>query len=35
VALSPAWLVFALVALWYLTRGETLLGLAVSMGVGA
>ncbi len=34
-ALSPAWLVFALVALWYLTRGETLLGLAVSIGVGA
>lgn len=34
-ALSPAWLVFALVAAWYLTRGEALLGLAVSLGVGA
>ena len=33
-ALSPAWLAFALVALWYLTRGETLLGVAVSGGVG-
>ena len=33
--LSPAWLVFALVAVWYLTRGEALLGLAVSLGVGA
>ncbi|MFT3816721.1 MAG: DUF962 domain-containing protein [Rubrivivax sp.] len=28
--LSPAWLAFAAVALWYLTRGELLLGLAVS-----
>ncbi len=28
--LSPAWLLFALVATWYLTRGELLLGVAVS-----
>jgi len=33
-ALSPAWLVFALVAAWYLTRGELALGVAVSAGVG-
>lgn len=32
--LSPAWLVFALVALWYLTRGALALGVAVSAGVG-
>jgi uncharacterized membrane protein YGL010W len=32
-ALSPAWLVFALVAAWYLTRGELLLGLVTSMGI--
>ncbi len=31
--LSPAWLVFALVAAWYLTRGQLLLGVAVSTGV--
>ncbi len=29
-ALTPAWLLFALAALWYLTRGALLLGLAVS-----
>ena len=34
-ALTPAWLVFALVALWYLTRGQFTLGLATSAGVGA
>lgn len=28
--LSPAWLLFGLVAAWYLTRGEFLLGLAAS-----
>ena len=33
-ALTPAWLVFALSALWYLTRGEFLLGAAVSAGMG-
>jgi uncharacterized membrane protein YGL010W len=34
-ALTPAWVVFALVALWYLTRGALTLGLAVSAGVAA
>jgi uncharacterized membrane protein YGL010W len=34
-ALTPAWIVFALVALWYLTRGEFALGAAVSAVVGA
>lgn len=28
--LSPAWIVFALAAAWYLTRGSIVLGLAVS-----
>ena len=28
--LSPAWVVFAAVALWYVTRGQLLLGVAVS-----
>ena len=28
--LSPAWIVFALAAIWYLTRGDFTLGLAVS-----
>ena len=32
-SLSPAWLVFAPLAAWYLTRGQFLLGLAVSAGV--
>jgi uncharacterized membrane protein YGL010W len=32
--LTPAWLVFALAAVWYLTRGNLVLGLAVSMAVG-
>ena len=31
--LSPAWLVFAGVCAWYLTRGELLLGVAVSTGM--
>ena len=30
VALTPAWLLFAFVAAWYLTRGSAVLGLAVS-----
>jgi len=30
--LTPAWLVFAPLALWYLTRGQFMLGLAVSAG---
>jgi uncharacterized membrane protein YGL010W len=34
VALTPAWLVFALVAAWYMTRGLFGLGVAVSAGVG-
>jgi len=34
-ALSPAWVVFALTAAWYLTRGNLALGMAVSAGVGA
>ena len=33
--LSPAWLVFALTAAWYLSRGNLVLGVAVSAGVGA
>jgi uncharacterized membrane protein YGL010W len=32
--LSPAWIVFALAAVWYLTRGNLVLGLAVSLAVG-
>lgn len=31
--LSPAWLLFAPLAAWYLTRGQLLLGLAVSGGI--
>ena len=34
-ALSPAWIVFALAAAWYLSRGNLVLGVAVSAGVGA
>jgi uncharacterized membrane protein YGL010W len=30
-ALTPAWLLWALATLWYLTRGQLLLGLAVSL----
>jgi uncharacterized membrane protein YGL010W len=33
-ALTPAWLAFVLVALWYLTRGSAVLGLAASVCVG-
>ena len=33
-ALTPAWLVFALVAVWYLTRGHLGIGLATTAGVG-
>ena len=32
--LTPAWLVFALVALWYLTRGHLGIGVASTVGVG-
>ncbi|MEO5697894.1 MAG: Mpo1-like protein [Burkholderiaceae bacterium] len=32
--LSPAWIVFALAAAWYLSRGCIALGVAVSAGVG-
>lgn len=34
-ALTPAWLAFALAAAWYLTRGNLQLGVAVSAAVGA
>ncbi len=34
-ALSPAWLVYAVTAAWYLTRGNLALGLAVSGVVAA
>jgi uncharacterized membrane protein YGL010W len=34
-ALTPAWVVFALVAGWYLTRGHLTIGLAVTFMVGA
>jgi uncharacterized membrane protein YGL010W len=33
-ALSPAWIAFALSAIWYLTRGSLGLGIAVSAAVG-
>ena len=33
-ALSPAWLAFGLAAAWYLSRGNLVLGLAVSAVVG-
>ncbi len=33
-SLSLAWIVFALAAAWYLTRGNAVLGLAVSAAVG-
>ena len=35
VPLSPAWVVFALVAAWYLTRGSLVLGATVTAGVAA
>lgn len=34
-ALSPAWLVFAATSAWYVTRGNLVLGMAVSAAVGA
>ncbi len=34
VALTPAWLVFSVVALWYLTRGHLGLGAATTASVG-
>jgi uncharacterized membrane protein YGL010W len=33
-SLTPAWLLFVCSSLWYLTRGEFVLGAAVSAGVG-
>ena len=33
-ALTLAWLVFALVAAWYLTRGRLAIGVAATVGVG-
>lgn len=33
-AISPAWILFAATALWYLTRGSLVLGAAVSGAVG-
>ena len=35
VALSPAWLLYLATAAWYLTRGNLLVGVAVSVVVGA
>ena len=35
VLLSPAWVLFALAAAWYLTRGDLLLGVATSAAVAA
>ena len=34
-ALTPAWILFALAAAWYLTRGNAVLGVAVSAVVAA
>ena len=34
-ALTPAWIAFALAAAWYLTRGNAILGAAVSAAVAA
>ena len=34
VALTPAWVIFAIVTAWYVSRGDLGLGLAVSAGVG-
>ncbi len=33
--LTPAWLVFAPIAVWYLTRGNLMLGIAVTLEVAA
>jgi len=35
VSLTPAWILFALAALWYLTRGLFTLGLATTLAVGS
>jgi uncharacterized membrane protein YGL010W len=35
VALTPAWVAFAVASAWYLTRGNLVLGLATSLAVGA
>jgi len=35
VTLSPAWIVFGLAAIWYLTRGSLVLGITVCAGIGA
>ncbi|MEO8525569.1 MAG: Mpo1-like protein [Caldimonas sp.] len=32
-SLTPAWLAFALAALWYLTRGDVVLGISTSIAV--
>lgn len=32
VALTPAWILWAVAAIWYLTRGNLVLGVAVSLG---
>jgi len=34
ISLTLAWIVFALAAAWYLTRGNVVLGIAVSVAVG-
>lgn len=34
-SLTPAWAAWALATLWYLSRGEPLLGAAVSLAIGA
>lgn len=34
-ALTPAWIIWGLATLWYLSRGNLILGLAVSIGNGA
>jgi uncharacterized membrane protein YGL010W len=31
---TPAWMLFGLIALWYLTRGQLALGAATTLGVG-
>ncbi len=33
-AVTPAWMLFGLVALWYLTRGQLALGAATTLGMG-
>lgn len=34
ISLTPAWIAFSLAAAWYLTRGNVVLGIAVSAAVG-